>query len=184
MLTLRGRSRSLRRIHARRPRRRLRLHRPANDRKRHGPNGNHGHTGSGEDQWPRPTLGLARIRDRLRQVGQNLLGRGELLGEGVLRAPELLGEPALLQSLTNSAGRGMCALPTQPDRASRHVDGTNRRVLQAPCEALAGGQPGIGPRIHLHLFRGPDRVRSPACHQRLPNGARFVVNRAWQTGIP
>ncbi len=88
-------------LDAGRPRRRLGLHRPADNRKRHCPNGNHRHAGRREDEWTGPPLGLARVRDRLRQVRDDFLRRGEFVRDGFLRVLELsfLGEPALLEAL-------------------------------------------------------------------------------------
>ena len=97
---------------------------------------------------------------------------------------ELLGQPALLEALTKAAGGGVRALPAQPDRAPRHVDRSHRGVMQAARQALSRAQPSIRLRAHVHLFRGVDCNRYPPCHQRQHNGARFAVNRAWQTDIP
>ena len=153
-------------------------------RKHHSANGNHRNARCREDERPGPPLGLAGVRDRLRQVREHLLRRGEFVGDAVLRVLELLGQPALLEALTQAAGGRVRALPAQPDRAPRHVDRSHRGVAQPARQALSRAQPSIRLRAHVHLFRGVDCNRYPPCHQRQHNGARFGVNRAWQTDIP
>src|SRR5262245_54666423 len=77
-------------LDARRPRRRLGLHRPSDDRKRHCPNGYHRNTRRREHEWPGPPLGLAGIADRLREVREDLLRCRDFVRDGLLRVLEFL----------------------------------------------------------------------------------------------
>ena len=129
----------------------------------------------------RRRLGSACVLQRLRQVGDHLLGRGEFGGDGLLSGGQVPGAPCPpTVAIADPSRRRLSGVHTQTQRSPGDVHGPHRGVPQAAGQPFPGVNRASVFELIAHLSAAwTERTFKPAI---IGNSAVPVGRHRWSGG--